>query len=113
MIIFSTATVKPIKIDSEIKLIDKEVTESDRWIRKNIIETEVYDKTILINNEFLKAAKIDINYFKEKFTPNIPYFNKSWWSVGWQVWKPLAIKKILEDLNENDILYYHDSNIQK
>ena len=98
--------------NQSVRIVD-ELSDSERWIQEKIINSHKYDKTILINNKFLIQNNIDLNYYKRIFPPNIKYYNKSWWSVGWQVWKSLSIRKILSELKEGDILYYHDSNISK
>jgi hypothetical protein len=42
-------------------------------------------------------------------------FNPTWARVGFNSWKSLIVKKVLEssDMDEGDILFYHDTDIEK
>lgn len=91
----------------------KDLKYSLNWIKKNISNTNLYDEIIIIDNNFLKNNNIDLEYYKNKFKPNISYYNKSWYSTGWQVWKPLALNLILKNQKDGDILFFHDINIIK
>ena len=93
--------------------ISKELDLSINWIKEKSSKFNIYDEIITIDNNFLSKNNIDIDFYKRKFSPNIDYFNKSWFSAGWQIWKPLALQKIMQNLDEGEIIFFHDSNIVK
>lgn len=93
--------------------ISKELEYSINYIKEKSLKLKKYDDIKIIDNTFLSENDIDIEIYKTKFPPNIDYYNKSWFSAGWQIWKPLALQKIIQNLDEGEIIFFHDSNIIK
>lgn len=68
-------------------------------------ELNYFDKIVLLTEKTIKNTE----EFLEFYNKNYNFMENNSRGYGYWIWKPYIVKKILEKMNDNDILFYADS----